>query len=731
MQNIFIDVLPPWVETGLQPAFYDLESGTVLQQTARMYAKVRELNEAFNTFSTNVTNEINQFEEDTNDEIERFEGVVNDTVEEYIEKFNDLHDYVEDYFENLDVQEEINNKLDDMLEDGTLQEIITTYIQSNVAWTFDTVADMQAATNLIEGSYARTLGYYTINDQGGGLYKVIAHDSETIDGGKYIELSETLTAELIVIDNEVNAKQFGAKGDGVTDDTTELQNALSSGYNVYLPTGTYLVSETLNMPFNIKLRGYNRINTIIDSTIESDYTIKYGSSYNYNSYSGVIENIRIESSNPTSTKPFGIYMNSGLTIKNCTFYSIGKAIDRSSSYIDMINISNVYVGYCVPNNNYIINLAGNSDALVISQLKFEAYTDDSTQKNGLFISTCHGGSINDSIINGNITFDRVSGFSMNNTHTEGLDRTYYIVSSVVTFNNIFKWKNSTGNDIVITTPDNYKNITVTLKNFVFARNGSNYGENITPEISTLPYNTTVILENVYRYINLADIDNFTDFLFGIAIDGYTDFNINSGKYSKHSIITKTNIMTDFSVNSIGTATANLGTITKFNKLKWLDSDYATLHYRAVVIVDEGRKIICGYSGDANISSLVTNGDCVLLPINNDSVNRDVYLYRGETLNHYTKRVKVSLTYSRTRVYDTGIKCAMEPWETVEDTDALTGYLNTMRFEKNGENVTVWANTTPSAGTWKRFDKVINTSHTTGQAIAWEYDGTNWIAQGSY
>lgn len=132
MQNIFIDVLPPWVETGLQPAFYDLESGTVLQQTARMYAKVKELTLAFNTFSENVTNEVKRFEDETNDEIERFEGVVNGVVEEYIEKFNDLHDYVHDYFDNLDVQEEINHKLDKMAEDGTLEEIIARYISPNV-----------------------------------------------------------------------------------------------------------------------------------------------------------------------------------------------------------------------------------------------------------------------------------------------------------------------------------------------------------------------------------------------------------------------------------------------------------------------------------------------------------------------------------------------------------------------------------------------------------------------
>ena len=44
--------------------------------------------------------------------------------EEYIEKFNELKEFVDTYFDNLDVQEEINNKLDEMVEDGTFQEIV-------------------------------------------------------------------------------------------------------------------------------------------------------------------------------------------------------------------------------------------------------------------------------------------------------------------------------------------------------------------------------------------------------------------------------------------------------------------------------------------------------------------------------------------------------------------------------------------------------------------------------
>lgn len=105
MKN-FINFLPPWVETNIQPAFYDKESGSCLQQTARMYAKVNQL--------VRIANE--QWE----------------TIQDYINKFIELKDYVEDYFDNLDVQEEINNKLDALVEDGTMNEIINQEIFGSI-----------------------------------------------------------------------------------------------------------------------------------------------------------------------------------------------------------------------------------------------------------------------------------------------------------------------------------------------------------------------------------------------------------------------------------------------------------------------------------------------------------------------------------------------------------------------------------------------------------------------
>ena len=56
-----------------------------------------------------------------------------ENVESNVAKLNqaylELFTYVKDYFDNLDVQEEINNKLDEMVEDGTLTQIIGDFIE--------------------------------------------------------------------------------------------------------------------------------------------------------------------------------------------------------------------------------------------------------------------------------------------------------------------------------------------------------------------------------------------------------------------------------------------------------------------------------------------------------------------------------------------------------------------------------------------------------------------------
>ena len=51
-----------------------------------------------------------------------------EALQEVQRLMTELQEYVDNYFTNLDVQEEINNKLDQMAEDGTLTELIGNYI---------------------------------------------------------------------------------------------------------------------------------------------------------------------------------------------------------------------------------------------------------------------------------------------------------------------------------------------------------------------------------------------------------------------------------------------------------------------------------------------------------------------------------------------------------------------------------------------------------------------------
>ena len=66
-----------------------------------------------------------------------------------------------------------------------------------------------------------------------------------------------------------NLRSFGAKGDGVTDDTDALRTAIAHHRTIYLPSGRYRVSDTITLKPETVLIGLNPITTQI---ILTDYT---------------------------------------------------------------------------------------------------------------------------------------------------------------------------------------------------------------------------------------------------------------------------------------------------------------------------------------------------------------------------------------------------------------------------------------------------------------------------
>ena len=181
-----------------------------------------------------------------------------EALEEAQKIIEEMKEYMENYFDNLNIQEEINNKLDEMAESGELVEIISVYLSSQAIIGFDSVTDMKSAENLVNGSFARTYGTSSYDDGIGYFYKIREiTESDTVDENKIVSLNDnTLIAEKIssyVINDTKNPIYYGADPTGTTDSAQAINSCIQAnkGSTIDFSIGTYLVNSTINLPYNL------------------------------------------------------------------------------------------------------------------------------------------------------------------------------------------------------------------------------------------------------------------------------------------------------------------------------------------------------------------------------------------------------------------------------------------------------------------------------------------------
>lgn len=136
---------------------------------------------------------------------------------------------------------------------------------------YETVALMKADTKLKEGYHVKTKGYYEANDDGHSEYIIVNDDTLVDDGGSIHVLNNGLRAKLL-ISGVINVKQFGAYGDGVHDDTNAIIKALSMTSPIYVPKGTYIISQPLTIGGKI-LQGAGQYQTFIKTSSDFDGTL--------------------------------------------------------------------------------------------------------------------------------------------------------------------------------------------------------------------------------------------------------------------------------------------------------------------------------------------------------------------------------------------------------------------------------------------------------------------------
>ena len=268
-------------------------------------------------------------------------------VEELQNLYIELKNYVDNYFENLDVQEEINNKLDEMVEDGTLESIISEYLELKSIFQFNTVNEMLNSTYLINGSFTHTSGFYSLNDGGGADYYIRTKTiDDTADNIHLFDIvnDNTLVAELIDT-KKINILQLGAK---TTEDATTIINyALTNFDEVIIPEGTFNVTDSLilnsfnylhGLNHNSKInmnRSYNvpmllaqtKNNIKIENITLKNNEVDTSSGvpiHRIGTFEGC-ENIEIINCYITNVWSIGlVFKGSGfITIKDSTFYDVG------------------------------------------------------------------------------------------------------------------------------------------------------------------------------------------------------------------------------------------------------------------------------------------------------------------------------------------------------------------------------------------------------------------------
>ena len=208
-------------------------------------------------------------------------------LNENIDAIIELQNYIENYFENLDVQEEINNKLDEMAESGELADIIAQYVNVQSVLAYDTTADLMSAENVVNGSICRTLGSEEYSDGLGAYYKIrnITID-DVIDGVNIIAItnSETLIAEKIkesttleiVAELPLLMKDNTEFEEIQTEDNINIQSFPVSNYELYtrnvnnesenedndiIFVATWNI-ENSDVPYNIGLAGLEKQNKL-------------------------------------------------------------------------------------------------------------------------------------------------------------------------------------------------------------------------------------------------------------------------------------------------------------------------------------------------------------------------------------------------------------------------------------------------------------------------------------
>lgn len=166
-----------------------------------------------------------------------FEALVEwvNTVNDMVENINDLNGYMQDFINQWqgEMREEVIRTLQEWQNDGTLEDIIN-----------------EALTTRLDDVEVDLLD---LQDEATGLKN-------------RVDILETYSK---------NVLDYGAKGDGVVDDSQAIQNALDGGGRVFVPPGNYYIGSSVDIPSHTNLIGVPGTHIIVEQGVKA-FTVTSG-----------------------------------------------------------------------------------------------------------------------------------------------------------------------------------------------------------------------------------------------------------------------------------------------------------------------------------------------------------------------------------------------------------------------------------------------------------------------
>jgi len=225
------------------------------------------------------------------------------------------------------------------------------------------ITALRAVSKTANGNVFVT-GYTTANDGGGGVYIYFASDTTSSDnGGSIIVASDGGRWHLQIISG-VSVKQFGATGNGTTDDTAAIQAAENAGISpLVFPAGTYIVDTT----------GITKKSSIDWIAAENGTVTIKAQAASY-STGGLVN---------------------GSSISNFKIYGITFDMSAATSFPDgMLNFSlnnNYTIENCVFTGNFTFAISHNGgNRFIFRNNQFLRTASANTQNQGILVSTASG-----------------------------------------------------------------------------------------------------------------------------------------------------------------------------------------------------------------------------------------------------------------------------------------------------------------------------------------------------